>query len=166
MTNKNRHGVNQHDENQKEEIKKQFRRENRYEFSITAAALAIIIVFFLISLFNTSLLFSLILSILSLLITCCFEVIEWIKFKTNASYHQNSKHLKYLLRYYSLGFIIACAITTIVMFFFWICQRINSHFFVSLYSQIPNIITTISLIGYFISYSIRNYLQKKEEFLR
>ena len=28
MTNKNRHGVNQHDENEKEAIKKQFRKEN------------------------------------------------------------------------------------------------------------------------------------------
>ena len=54
MTNKNRRGVNQHDKKQKDEIKKQFRRENRYEIYISAATLMIAIALFLIALYNNT----------------------------------------------------------------------------------------------------------------
>lgn len=76
MTNKNRHGVNQHDENQKEEIKKQFQQEVQYEFILLAAALLITLSFFLIALFNNSAFFSLLLSLYAFIVTFCFAYMQ------------------------------------------------------------------------------------------
>lgn len=85
MTNKNRHGVNQHDESQKKEIKKQFRRENRYEFSIIAFSLLIAITLFLIALYNNTTFFSLLLAVYALIVTISFETLEWLKYGTSNS---------------------------------------------------------------------------------
>lgn len=163
MTNKNRHGVNQHDENQKEEIKKQFQQEVQYEFILLAAALLITLSFFLIALFNNSAFFSLLLSLYAFIVTFCFETLEWIKYHADKK-SVHSKFTAIFLKYYSLGLFLTLIILFGIMVILSFVFKELPLFFQHTYTLLPNLITTCSLLGYFVSYSIRNYFQKKKDF--
>lgn len=163
MTNKNRRGVNQHDKKQKDEIQKQFQKENRYEFSIISFSLLIAITLFLISLYNDTTFFSLLLAVYALIVTISFETSEWVKYGAATPGRKQFKFIKFMLKYYSFVLLGASAIFFLFMFIL--------HFFTpailkNVPSQIPNILTIGSLIGYFCSYSLRNYFQKRQAFIK
>lgn len=163
MTNKNRHGVDQHDEKEKEAIEKQFRKENRYEFYITTATLMIAIALFLIALYNNTTFFSMLLAVYALIVTVGFELMEWIKYIVHNSSKKCSFFIQALLKYYSLVLFFASISFVIILSVIYI---LSSSFFENMCSQAPNILTILSLIGYFFSYTTRSYLQKKKEFIR
>ena len=163
MTNKNRHGVNQHDENEKEAIKKQFRKENRYEFYITMATLMIAIALFLIALCNNTTFFSMLLAVYALIVTVGFELLEWIKYIVHSSSRKCPFFIQELLKYYSLVLFFTSISFVIILF---IIVYLSPYFFENMCPQVPNILTILSLIGYFFSYTTRSYLQKKKEFIQ
>ncbi len=164
MTNKNRRGVNQHDKKQKDEIKKQFRRENRYEIYISAATLMIAIALFLIALYNNTTFFSMLLAVYALNVTVGFELLEWVKYTMhNSSSKKRSFFIRSVLKYYSLVLFFSSVSFVVILFIILI---LSPHFFENMCSQVPNILTILSLIGYFFSYTTRSYLQKKKEFIQ
>lgn len=116
--------------------------------------------FFFIAFYDKSTNFSLYLSVISLCVTLSFEMNEWILYCTN----RNTKEIKpknilkdfppLLLNYILLIFIF-CTFKGLIVFI---------KFLEGNGQKIPNIIAALTLLIYFISYTIRIIHQKYKEF--
>lgn len=170
MTNRNKKIV----KNAKEEVRKKaikkYHQNNRLDLILLIGALSYPIIFFVISFINGSVLLSLLLSIFSLLTTFVFEFLEWTEFKLK--FRPKSKFIYFSQRIFknkSIVLLMIPVMFVVVMASLYIIHKINPKAYIkeinNIDVHIPNIITTVTFVGYFISFYIRNYSEKKEKFI-
>lgn len=145
---------------------KAYHEDNRLEFRTLFCVLCYAIIFGLISIINDTVFLSLILSIFSFATTFGFELIEWLNYRSNL---QNKFLGKLILKYQTNALLIGIIFFLILVLPFCIYAKIDSEGFKQLTqhtnTHIPNIITSLTFVAYFISFYLRSYFKKRDSFI-
>lgn len=155
MTNRNKKILDESQRKQFERKKSIFREIIFFEFITSFSVIIISIFFLLISVVNVSTFYSMILAVFSTLITLSFEITEWTKFMVEKRKKKRAFILSQILYYNTYGLFICVIILVIIMFCFKEMRKYIPNLFENIPVSLPNIITTITLSIYFVSYSVR-----------
>lgn len=150
--------IKRNNENYEKRRKKKYRQDIVDIIKTAFPAIAYGIVFTLQSIVDNSTVFSIALALFSTCVTISFEVNEWYIF--NNSKHKKTK--KYFNYYYPLLFALI-----LLMILAFIYNGIATLFGIpeKIFNVAPNLISSFTLLGYFISYTIRQIFIRRQQYL-
>lgn len=154
MTNRNKKILDDYQKRQFKKKKYIFHERIFLEFATSFLIIGISIFFLLFSIINISTFYSMILAIFSTLVTLSFEITEWIKYIVKKDI-KKSVLLNQILNYNTFTLLISIIILVLIMIGFHVIKRKIPNLFENIPVSLPNIITTITLSIYFVSYSVR-----------
>ena len=165
MTNRNTNIVHKSEKKLMKMAINEYYDENKIEKQSFFCVLIYVVAFIAISFSNNSTFFSFMLALYSLIITFFFEGVEWVKYKSkngNSLIYKIVKYYTNILLFATLTFVIVCVPL-------YILYKVNNNLFEnvinSIDSRVPNIMTSITFMVYFLSYYFRNHAIKRQLFI-
>jgi len=164
-TNANKKIISESRERAKDKLCKNYKAEKNLELFTLISVVGYAFIFGIISIITDSAFFSLILSFFSLATTFSFELIEWADFTNRLKLLQKFT-FKNQINTILIGIFIFILIVIPLCFYSKFDHLNYIKLTKKIDGRIPNIITTVTFMLYFISFYLRNYLKKKQMFMR